>query len=57
MKLCKSHVTALRKVRNQLAMKQTMSYTILLLSEKNSQKIFEAKELIEKAINILNEVE
>jgi septin family protein len=57
MKLCKSHINYLQKVVSQLAMRQTMSYTLLILGEKNSAKIAEAQELIEKAINILKEVE
>jgi hypothetical protein len=51
--LCKSHVTALIKVRNQLAYRQTMNYTTLLLGEKNIETIDEAKNLINQAISKL----
>ena len=54
MKLCKSHITRLQKVRNQLNYKQTMNYTILLLSRENSDKVIKATEHINKAINILS---
>lgn len=57
MKLCKSHITVLEKVRNQLSMKQTMNYIILIISKENSEKIQKAKDLIENAINLLSGVE
>jgi hypothetical protein len=50
------HITSLSKVLNQLAYKQTMNYTTLLLSEDNTDKINEAKELISKAMSILETV-
>lgn len=55
-KLCKSHLTQLGKVSTQLANKQTMGFTPLLLSEKNFGKIFKAKEHINEAIEILKTV-
>lgn len=57
MKLCKSHITQLGKVSSQLSMRQTMFYTQLILGEKNSRRIRRAKELIEKAIQLLEKVE
>lgn len=41
--LCKSHITALEKVRNQLSYKQTMSYTQLILGKMNSNRVDKAK--------------
>lgn len=54
--LCKSHITQLRKVATQLAYRQTMSYTQLILSETNENKIKEAEYKIYNAINILKEI-
>jgi len=54
--LCKSHVTLLKNVRNQLAYKQTMNHTHLLLSEENNDRLLKAKELIEEAINLLHDI-
>ena len=57
MKLCKSHITQLGKVSSQLSMRQTMFYTQLILGEKNRRRIRRGKELIEKAIQLLEKVE
>jgi len=57
MKLCKSHLTLLRKVSTQLAYKQTMNYTQMLLGLKNFNKIEKAKQHIDKAMNLLETVE
>jgi hypothetical protein len=54
--LCKSHVTQLTKVRNQLSYKQTMNYVPLVLCEENNNKLLKAKELISEAINLLNDI-
>lgn len=54
--LCKSHVTALEKVRNQLSYKQTMGYKSLILSEENSGKLLRAKLLINEAMKELNDI-
>lgn len=54
--LCKSHITALEKVRNQLSYKQTMSYTQLILGKMNSNRVDKAKKLVQEAINILRDV-
>jgi len=43
-------------VRNQLSYKQTMTGTQLILSEENNNRILEAKELINKAIMLLEDV-
>ena len=57
MKLCKSHVTQLRKVATRLAYKQKMDGTQLILSLENYQKMEQAELLIYKAMNILNTIE
>ncbi len=54
--LCKSHVTALRKVATQLAYKQKMNYTQLILGLKNRNRVERAEKLIYKAMNILEQV-
>ncbi len=56
-KLCKSHLTLLRKVETRLANNQTMNYTSMILSSKNFQKIFKAQEHIREAMAILLTVE
>lgn len=55
-KLCKSHVTQLRKVAIQLAYKQTMQHTQLILSVENRKKMEEAENLIHKAMNLLENI-
>lgn len=54
--LCKSHITALRKVATQLAYKQKMNYTQLILGKKNKDRVEKAEKLIYKAMNILSQV-
>ena len=54
--LCKTHINRLSKVATQLAYKQTMTYTQLILGEKNKQRVEEAEQLIYKAINLLKQV-
>jgi len=54
--LCKSHVTVLRKVARQLAYKQKMDSTQLILAEKNRSRIEKAEQLLYKAINILEQI-
>jgi len=54
--LCKSHITVLRKVATQLAYKQTMAYTQLILGETNREKIEQAEQLLYKAINLLEQI-
>lgn len=55
-KLCKTHVTQLQKVARQLAYKQTMTHTLLILSVDNRQKMESAEQLIYKAINLLEQI-
>ena len=57
MKLCRTHITQLAKVTVALGFQQTMKYTQLLLSQKNSEKVKKANKLIHHAIQILNTVE
>jgi len=57
MKLCKSHITQLRKVSTALAYKQKMNGTQLVLGAENSDKLFDAEMLISKAMTILNSIE
>jgi len=57
MKMCKSHITLLRKVSNQLAYKQTMNYTQMLLGAKNTNEVDKAAQLIHKAIGLLETIE
>ena len=52
-----SHIKALQKVRQQLCMRQTMTYTQIIAGEKNIRKINDAEDLIFRAINKLSEVE
>ena len=54
--LCKSHITLLKKVARQLAYKQKMNYTQLIVGEKNRDKMEDAEKLIYKAINLLETV-
>lgn len=54
--LCKSHITALRKVGTQLAYKQTMQHTQLILGESNRKAMEEAERLIYKAMNLLTQI-
>jgi len=56
MSLCKSHITHLTKVRNQLKYKQTMSYCQLILGNENNDKVILSVALLEKAISILNTI-
>lgn len=56
-KLCKSHVTALQKVATQLAYKQTMQYTTLLVSRENNDRMQKAEQLIYEAMQLLNQVQ
>jgi hypothetical protein len=51
--LCKSHITALRKVACQLALNQTMGHTQLILSKKNKAKMVRADQLLLKVKEIL----
>lgn len=55
--LCRSHITKLRKVATQLAYKQKMDSTQLILGKKNREKVEMAEKLIYKAINILSQVQ
>jgi hypothetical protein len=55
-KLCKTHITQLRKVATQLAYKQTMTHTQLILSVENRQKMEEAEKLVYKAMNLLETI-
>ena len=55
-KLCKSHVTQLKKVATQLAYKQTMQHTQLIVGNENRTKIEQAEQLIYKAMNLLETV-
>lgn len=55
--LCKSHVTQLRKVSTQLAYKQKMDGTQLILGLENKEKIEQAEQLIYKAMNLLQSVQ
>jgi len=57
MKLCKSHVTQLARVKTALSYNQTMRGSQLLLSQKNFDKIYKAKEHIHEAMEILKTVE
>lgn len=57
MKLFKSNITALQKVRNYLTYSNKMNATLVILSEPNNEKRLKAVELINEAINILNEIE
>ncbi len=54
--LCKSHVTILRKVATQLAYKQKMDHTQLILGVTNRNKIEKAEQLIYQAMNILETI-
>lgn len=54
--ICKSHITVLRKVARQLAYKQTMGYSQLILGTENTLKIEEAEQLLYKAMNILKTI-
>jgi uncharacterized protein YbcC (UPF0753/DUF2309 family) len=56
-KLCKSHVTILRKVATQLAYKQKMDGRQLILGLTNKEKIEQAEQLIYKAMNLLETIE
>lgn len=55
-KLCRSHLTVLRKVATQLAYKQTMQYTQLILSVENRSLIEVAEKKVYEAINILEQI-
>ena len=57
MKLFESNITALQKVRNYLTYSNKMNATLVILSEPNNEKRLKAVELINEAINILNEIE
>jgi len=54
--LFKSNINVLTKVFNQLSYSQTMNNTFVILNEENRNKKIEAKNLISKAIQILNEI-
>jgi len=56
MKLCKTHITQLIKVRNALAIRQKMNGTQLLLSTKNKKYMDEALRKIEESMNLLNQI-
>ena len=56
MKLCKSHLTQLRKVATQLAYKQKMNHCQLILCKENREKIETAEQLIYKAMNLLETI-
>ena len=56
-KLCKTYITALRKVSTQLAYKQTMTHTQLILGLENRKKVEKAEQLIYKAMNLLETIE
>lgn len=56
-KLCKSHISHLQKVVNQLSYRQTMSFTTLILSEENNSKLIDAKDLICEAIRKLDQIQ
>lgn len=55
--LCRSHITKLRKVATQLAYKQKMDCTQLILGKENKERVEMAEKLINKAINILSQVQ
>ncbi len=57
MKMCKSHITLLRKVSTQLAYKQTMSHSKMLLGLDNRNKLEKAEQLIYEAMNLLAKIE
>jgi len=56
MKLCKTHITQLIKVRNALAIRQKMNGTQLLLSTKNKKYMDKALRKIEESMNLLNQI-
>jgi hypothetical protein len=55
--ICSSHINLLRKVSTQLAYKQTMGFSQIILGESNRAKMEEAEKLIYKAINLLSAIE
>jgi hypothetical protein len=55
-KLCKTHITQLRKVATQLAYKQTMTHTQLILCKENREKMEEVEKLIYNAMNLLENI-
>jgi hypothetical protein len=56
MRLCKTHITALKKVARQLEFNQTMNYTQLILGENNKNRIGRALTLLYIIMNTLEEV-
>jgi hypothetical protein len=56
MRLCKTHITALKKVARQLELEQTMNYTQLILGENNKNRIGRALTLLYIIMNTLEEV-
>lgn len=54
--LFQTNINALRKVRDMLAISNKMNGTIVILSQKNTEKLAKAKKLIEKADLILQSI-
>lgn len=55
-KLCKSHVSRLRKITERLAYSQKMDGTQLILSDQNSKKLKDAEQKIYEAIRLLDAI-
>lgn len=55
--LFKSNITQLRNVRNMLSMSCKMNGGTVILAEKNKAKLNKARELLEAAINKLEEIQ
>ena len=55
--LFQSNIKALEKVRNQLQLSQTMTYTQIILGLKNGNLLAIATSKVMDAINILKEIE
>jgi len=54
--LFQTNINAIRKVRDMLAVSCKMNGTTVILGEKNTEKLAEAKRLIEKADLILQSI-